>query len=94
MTLSLDEQRIAEIVQRVVADLRPEAAQPRGQEPARPASRPPKVTADAPPGGQDGVFQGIDEAIAEIKQHRGSVYCGEVVDACLAVIQNTSFEFV
>ena len=38
--------------------------------------------------------RGLEEAIAEIKQHRGGAYCSEVVDACLAVIQDTSFEFV
>jgi acyl-CoA reductase-like NAD-dependent aldehyde dehydrogenase len=67
MTLSLDERRIAEIVQRVVADLRPEGGQPGGQEPARPASPRPTPTTDAPPSGQDGVFQDIDEAIAAAK---------------------------
>lgn len=65
MTLSLDERRIAAIVQRVVADLKPAPAEPVGQtpllrpatsgEPARPAS------------GQDGVYTDIDAAIAAAK---------------------------
>lgn len=60
MTLSLDEKRIAELVQRAVADLRP-------QEPAPgPASAPapPPVAPTAPEGGRRGVFATIDAAIA------------------------------
>lgn len=60
MTLSLDERRIAEIVQRVVADYRgaggtrpPPAAQSQSEE-----------AVAAPVGGQEGVYPGIDAAIA------------------------------
>jgi acyl-CoA reductase-like NAD-dependent aldehyde dehydrogenase len=63
MTLSVDERRIAEIVQRVVADLRPfEAPGPAATTPAQrvqPASAP-----AAAPAGQQGVFDGVDGAIA------------------------------
>ncbi|MFN2227964.1 MAG: aldehyde dehydrogenase EutE, partial [Anaerolineae bacterium] len=64
MTLSIDERRIAEIVQKVVADLRP---------PAVVASAPPATAASTngtgplPPaasGGQDGVYPDIDNALA------------------------------
>jgi aldehyde dehydrogenase len=60
MTLSVGERRIAEIVQRVVADLRP-AGQP----------APAKTAASAEPvaafGGQDGVYADIDAAIDAAK---------------------------
>jgi acyl-CoA reductase-like NAD-dependent aldehyde dehydrogenase len=62
MTLSLDERRIAEIVQRVVSDLRPP-----GPPPAPQASSvaPPSVAPPvAPAAGRDGVFADIDAAIA------------------------------
>jgi len=62
MTLSLDERRIAEIVQRVVADLRPPAATVDSQ-PAATDSRPGPSPA-APTDSQQGVFQDIDAAIA------------------------------
>jgi acyl-CoA reductase-like NAD-dependent aldehyde dehydrogenase len=64
MTLSIDERRIAEIVQKVVADLRP---------PAVVASAPPATAASTngtgplPPaasGGQDGVYPDVDNALA------------------------------
>jgi aldehyde dehydrogenase len=62
MTLSLDERRIAEIVQRVVADLRP---------PPPAANEQPSLDATAvrarpavPAGGQDGVYADVDAAIA------------------------------
>jgi aldehyde dehydrogenase len=63
MTLSLDERRIAEIVQKVVADLRPQGIQLDGQKveaPTAPAPASPKL----PAGDQDGVYQDIDAAIA------------------------------
>jgi acyl-CoA reductase-like NAD-dependent aldehyde dehydrogenase len=66
MTLSLDERRIAEIVQRVVADLRPATGQVDGQTPASLASRPsvpPRSTATTPVAGQAGVYPDIDGAI-------------------------------
>ncbi|MGD9048410.1 MAG: aldehyde dehydrogenase EutE [Anaerolineae bacterium] len=62
MTLSLDERRIAEIVQKVVADLRPPGAQPDGRAPN--AISPPST---APAGGssnQEGVYRDLDDAIA------------------------------
>jgi propionaldehyde dehydrogenase len=55
MTLSFDERRIAEIVQKVVADLKPQEV-PAAQQPARPAAQP-------QPGGQGGVYGDIDTAI-------------------------------
>ncbi len=60
MTLSLDERRIAEIVQRVVADLRPPESP---QDGAAPAAGPPPA---APPaaGGADGVYPDVDGAVA------------------------------
>lgn len=63
MTLSLDERRIAEIVQRVVAEVRPQAKPP-GGEPA--AGRLPSAPAQPSPsaGGQEGVFADINDAIA------------------------------
>jgi aldehyde dehydrogenase len=63
MTLSVDERRIAEIVQRVVADLRPPAAagQPAATSPAT------RTEAGAPATGQDGVYGDIDSAIAAAK---------------------------
>jgi acyl-CoA reductase-like NAD-dependent aldehyde dehydrogenase len=55
MTLSFDERRIAEIVQKVVADLKPQAA------PARPQPAPQPVPPQ--PGDQGGVYADIDAAI-------------------------------
>jgi aldehyde dehydrogenase len=55
MVSSLDERRISEIVQRVMADLHPQAS------PARPA---PAVAAAAPAPGQDGVYPDVDAAIS------------------------------
>ncbi len=63
MTLSLDERRIAEIVQKVVADLRPQGIQLDGQKveaPTAPAPASPKL----PTGAQDGIYPDIDAAIA------------------------------
>ena len=64
MTLSVDERRIAEIVQKVVADLRP-----RGRAAAAAASTPVEPPRALPQGrpaapGQDGVYPDIDAAIA------------------------------
>ncbi len=65
MTLSVDERRIAEIVQKVVADLRPKLVQPGGQEPAKTTGA--KAAPDARVAGQDGVYADIDAAIAAAK---------------------------
>jgi aldehyde dehydrogenase len=56
MTLSLDERRIAEIVQQVVADLRVGGA-------PQPGSSAPKPAPAAPTSGQGGVYRDIDAAI-------------------------------
>ncbi len=63
MTLSLDERRIAEIVQKVVADLRPQGIQPDGQAAGTPTS-PAPASPTAAAGVQDGVYPDIDAAIA------------------------------
>jgi acyl-CoA reductase-like NAD-dependent aldehyde dehydrogenase len=63
MTLSLDERRIAEIVQKVVADLRPQGIQPDGQLVEAPGA-PTPVSPPVPAGDQDGVYPDIDAAIA------------------------------
>jgi aldehyde dehydrogenase len=63
MTLSLDERRIAEIVQRVMADLRPAQFQPNGQPPP-PARTAQDARASLAKGGQYGVYPDIDAAIA------------------------------
>jgi aldehyde dehydrogenase len=62
MTLSLDEQRIAEIVQKVVADLRPSGAQPDG--PAPKATSLPSAASAGVASGREGVYREIDDAIA------------------------------
>ncbi len=59
MTLSLDERRIAEIVQRVVADLRPAGPPPGGSAPGGGPQPPPPAAA-----GADGVYPDVDGAIA------------------------------
>ena len=64
MTLSLDERRITEIVQKVIADLRPTAIQLDEQEPAKPTSAPAKAVPTVPVRGQEGVYPDIDSAIA------------------------------
>lgn len=64
MTLSVDERRIAEIVRKVVADLRPTAVQPAEQAPTQVASPPAKGTPVATVDGQAGVYPDIDSAIA------------------------------
>jgi aldehyde dehydrogenase len=63
MTLSLDERRIAEIVQKVMADLRPQGIQPDGQMVEAP-SAPTPASSTVPAGEQDGVYPDIDAAIA------------------------------
>jgi aldehyde dehydrogenase len=63
MTLSLDEQRIAEIVQKVVADLRPPHAKP-GEFPASSHGAAPGTASPVPAGGLEGVYPDIDAAIA------------------------------
>jgi aldehyde dehydrogenase len=59
MTLSVDERRIAEIVRKVMADLRPSDAQLDGQEPVAATSK-----STVPARGQEGVYADIDAAIA------------------------------
>ncbi|NIV40154.1 MAG: aldehyde dehydrogenase family protein [Anaerolineae bacterium] len=63
MTLSLDERRITEIVQKVVADLRSPEAGPDGA-PASAVSAAPSPAPPAPPRGAEGVYPDIDAAIA------------------------------
>ncbi|MGD9316616.1 MAG: aldehyde dehydrogenase EutE [Anaerolineae bacterium] len=63
MTLSLDEQRIAEIVQKVVADLQSPGVQPGGQAPEA-TSLSPGATSAGFASGQEGVYREIDDAIA------------------------------
>ena len=63
MTLSLDERRIAEIVQKVVADLRPSEMQSDGRAPSAP-SLPAKATPTGRDSGHEGVYRDIDGAIA------------------------------
>jgi acyl-CoA reductase-like NAD-dependent aldehyde dehydrogenase len=63
MTLSLDERRIAEIVQKVVADLQPQGGQA-GKLPAAGSPAPPPAVDDFAGTGQAGVYAGIDAAIA------------------------------
>jgi acyl-CoA reductase-like NAD-dependent aldehyde dehydrogenase len=60
MTLSLDERRIAEIVQRVVADYRGAG----GTRPSPTAQSQSEEAVAAPVQGQEGVYPGIDAAIA------------------------------
>jgi acyl-CoA reductase-like NAD-dependent aldehyde dehydrogenase len=64
MTLSLDEQRIAEIVQRVVADLRPQGTESdgRGASPVPQQVQP--RPEPQPETGQAGVFPDVDTAVA------------------------------
>jgi aldehyde dehydrogenase len=71
MTLSLDERRIAEIVQKVVADLRPQGIQLDGHKVEAPVA-PTPASPTPPAGDQDGVYPDIDAAIAAAAagQHR------------------------
>ncbi len=68
MTLSIDDRRIAEIVQKVVADLRPDLqpvrTQPSGPLPASAAGQPKKAPISAAVGELKGVHRDIDAAIA------------------------------
>jgi acyl-CoA reductase-like NAD-dependent aldehyde dehydrogenase len=64
MTLSLDERRIADIVQRVVADLRPPGVGRDEQKLAQPSSVASEGAPAAPAAGQEGVYADIDGAIA------------------------------
>ena len=63
MTLSLDERRIAEIVQKVVADLRSPGAGA-GEAQAGPDGASPSAASTAQAGGIEGVYPDIDAAIA------------------------------
>ena len=63
MTLSLDERRIAEIVQKVVADLRSPGTGA-GEAPAGPDGASPSAASTAQAGGTEGVYPDIDAAIA------------------------------
>jgi acyl-CoA reductase-like NAD-dependent aldehyde dehydrogenase len=67
MTLSLDEKRIAEIVQRVMADLRPQQTRLDGQQPPPPTSLPESTKPELPEAGRQGVYTDIDAAIAAAK---------------------------
>ncbi len=67
MTFSVDERRIAEIVQKVVADLRPQVTQVA----PRPAA-PPTAEGGRPlASGQDGVYPDIDSALAAARAAQG-----------------------
>jgi aldehyde dehydrogenase len=68
MTLSVDERRIVEIVQKVVADLQPQLAQMSAPTTALPVMNGTR----APASGQDGVFPDIDSALtaAHVAQGR------------------------
>jgi acyl-CoA reductase-like NAD-dependent aldehyde dehydrogenase len=77
MTLSLDERRIAEIVEKVVADLRPRGAQPDGHVPAPLQTTTADQSRDGPfpsagSEGKDGVYPDADAAMeaARIAQLR------------------------
>jgi acyl-CoA reductase-like NAD-dependent aldehyde dehydrogenase len=63
MTLSLDEKRITEIVQKVVADLRPQGVQP-GKQPPAVTSVPSKAGPVSSASGQGGVYPDVDAAVA------------------------------
>ena len=63
MTLSLDEQRIAEIVQKVMADLQP-AAVSRSVSPGSSNGAVPATKSPIPAGGTQGVYPDIEAAIA------------------------------
>jgi len=63
MTLSLDEQRIAQIVQQVMADMQPAVPRVAGS-PASSNGTGPSVTSSVPAGGSHGVYPDIEAAIA------------------------------
>jgi aldehyde dehydrogenase len=67
MTFSVDERRIAEIVQKVVAELRPQAAPVS----PRPAAPPAVDGGHAPASGQDGVYPDIDSALSAARVAQG-----------------------
>jgi acyl-CoA reductase-like NAD-dependent aldehyde dehydrogenase len=94
MTISLDERRIAEIVQKVVADLRPESIRSDGQASPPAASALPKTTTGVPATGRDGVFQDIDQAIAAAKaaQRRLGDIPMERRTALIAAMRKTATE--
>lgn len=100
MTLSLDERRIAEIVQRVVADLRPQSIQPDGRQassiPPTPSQPPPaRSTALPVTGGQNGVFAHIDGAIAaaEVAQRRLADIPMERRNTLIAAMRQAATEY-
>ena len=67
MTFSVDERRIAEIVQKVVADLRPQVTRVA----PRPAAPPAPDGGRAAASGQDGVYPDIDSALAAARAAQG-----------------------
>jgi acyl-CoA reductase-like NAD-dependent aldehyde dehydrogenase len=93
MTLSVDERRIAEIVQKVVADLRPQVVQPAGQELAKPTGA--KTAPDARVSGQDGIYADIDAAIAaaEIAQKQLADLPLERRAALISAMRQTATEY-
>ena len=73
MALSLDERRIAEIVQQVVAELRPSAGSAQADGRATNLAKPPSLPNSHPQNaGEHGVFVEIDDAImaAQVAQRR------------------------
>jgi aldehyde dehydrogenase len=64
MALSVDERRIAEIVQKVVADLRPQEIQRSGEERSPVASARVQTVPSQPAAGCEGVYKDIDGAVA------------------------------
>lgn len=96
MTFSVDERRIAEIVEKVVADLRPHGLQP-GAHPAAKANAAPTVPSARTAEGKGGVYQNIDDAIAaaavaqkrlaDIPLERRSALIASVRQACMEEAQ-------
>ena len=93
MTLSLDERRIAEIVQRVVADLRPLGSQP-GERQTTTTSASAKAAAATPSSGQGGVYPSIDAAIsaAAVAQRHLADLPLERRAALIASVRKTAME--
>ncbi|HSR29641.1 MAG TPA: aldehyde dehydrogenase family protein [Anaerolineae bacterium] len=96
MTFSVDERRIAEIVEKVVADLRPQGLQT-GANPAAKANAAPAAKSTRPVEGKGGVYQDIDDAIAaaavaqkrlaDIPLERRSALIASIRQACMEEAQ-------